>query len=92
MMYQWIGAEPEQLPLFGQLLIYGALYLLVFLLTCLHSVCLLLTVTRLSAQGVVVVVGGLKSYARCEGGSPCLLCCLPSHFMAPSVHKQTVKW
>lgn len=24
-------------------------------------------------------------------GGPCLLCCLHSHFMAPSVHKQTIK-
>lgn len=35
----------------------------------------------------VLVLGGGGG-----GGRPCLLCCLPSHFMAPSVHRQTVKW
>lgn len=48
-MYQWI--EPEQLPLFGQLLIRAVPYLPVFGLTCLRSVCLVLRETRLSARG-----------------------------------------
>lgn len=47
------GAQPEQLPPFGELLIYGAVCLPVFLLTCLHSVCLLLVEARLSASEVV---------------------------------------
>lgn len=48
-MFQWI--EPEQLPLFGQLLIRAVPYLPVFGLTCLRSVCLVLSETRLSARG-----------------------------------------
>lgn len=101
MIDPWIEPEPEQLPVFGKLLIYGALCLLVFRLTCLHSVCLLLAEPRrwtgwwewgIGVGWVAGRVGGLKSSAWCEGGSRCLLCRLPSHFMAPSVHRQTVKW
>lgn len=35
-------------------------------------------------------VGGLEVSCVVLRGSPCLLCCLPCHFMVPSVHTQTV--
>lgn len=77
-MYQWI--EPEQLPLFGQLLIRAVPYLPVFGLTCLRSVCLVLRETRLSAQGgdeggvgcvrVRELGGGSRTHCVIKAGLP----------------------
>lgn len=70
--------------MFGQLLIYGALYLPVSLLTCLHCLSSTGGDEALCPGGGGGLGGGLRS-SLWWGGSPCLLCCLPSHFMAPSV-------
>lgn len=45
-------------------------------------------VVRVGVDGIE-----LKSSVWCKGGIHAFCAaCLPSHFMAPSVHKQTVKW
>lgn len=93
MMFQWIELRPNNCLC---LVSYWSMELCVCQSFCSHAFTLFVFYWRWPGflpRGLWMCWGwGVEVLYMVWGGSPCLLCCMPSHFMAPSVHKQTVKW